>query len=640
VSRKHNSLERWTVRQSADLYSINDWSAGFFDISKEGEVLLRSGKGKDAATVSLMDILSGIKERGLELPALLRISNILDSRITELHESFNKAIRDLGYQGSYRGVYPIKVNQQQHVIEEITTFGRKYHHGLEAGSKAELIAALSYMQDPEALLICNGYKDEEFVDIALMAIRIGIRCVLVIEAPGELPLIIERAEAMGVEPAIGVRAKLSARAGGHWSESGGDRSVFGLNTSQIIDVVDELKKRDRLDWLQLLHFHLGSQIPNIRDIRSGVLEACRVYCGLIREGAKMGLLDLGGGLAVDYDGSQTNFTSSSNYSLQEYCSDIVETVMTTLDEAEIEHPAIVTESGRATVAYYSVLLFNILDVSRFETHPLPETLADDTPEQILNLMETARSMTPKNIHETLNDIIYYRDEVLQLFRHGMVTLRHRALAEQIFWHVVSNISRKARELRRIPEDMDNLDALLADTYYGNFSVFQSLPDVWAIDQLFPVMPIHRLNEQPTRRAILADITCDCDGKIDRFIDQHDVQNSLPLHELRAGEEYYLGVFLVGAYQETLGDLHNLMGDTHVVTVRITENGHVRYQNEIEGDSVADVLSYVEYDTKAMTERLRKLAEIAVQEGRITPRDRRLIMKMYENGLRGYTYFES
>ena len=636
---KKNTLERWTVEESAELYGIRDWSDGYFCISPEGEVLVCPERHSTKNAVSLMEVVSGIKERGMELPTLLRLGNILDSRIAQLHETFQGAISRLKYRGEYRGVYPIKVNQQQQVVQEVTSFGKKYNHGLEAGSKAELIAAISYMQAPGAYLICNGYKDEEFIDIGLQAVRMGIQCVFVIESPCELNLILNRSAVLGVEPILGVRIKLSSRASGHWTESGGDRSMFGLTTTQLIDVVDTLRAQGKQHLLKLLHYHLGSQIPNIRDIRAGVLEACRVYCGLVKEGAAMGILDLGGGLAVDYDGSHTNFTSSSNYSLDEYCTDIVETVMTTLDEEEIAHPTIITESGRATVAYYSILLFNILDVSRFETNPLPEKLPDETHEQIRNLMEAARSMNPKNVQECLNDAIFYRDEVRQLFKHGTVSLRDRAQAEQIFWNVVGNIARKAKEYNRIPDELEHLDAVLADTYYGNFSVFQSLPDVWAIDQLFPVMPIHRLNQKPTRQAILADITCDCDGKIDRFIDLHDVKHSLPLHELETDQEYYLGVFLVGAYQETLGDLHNLLGDTNVVTIRIGPSGTLNFTNEIEGDSVADVLSYVEYDTRAMSARVRQMAENAVQEGRITAKERREILKCYEDGLRGYTYFE-
>lgn len=636
---KIESLERWTVENSSDLYGIKNWGAGYFDISPDGNVVINPTGRKNGISLSLMEVISGSKDRGLGMPVLLRLENILDSQISLLHESFRKAIERTGYKNVYKGVYPIKVNQQEKVVEEITRFGAKYHHGLEAGSKAELIAAISMMKDPEACLICNGYKDEEFIDLGLYAIKMGIKCFFVVEMPSEIPLIIGRASKMNVKPNIGIRIKLSTKAGGQWTESGGDRSVFGLNMVQIVDAVDYLRKNNMLDCLKLLHYHIGSQIPNIRDIRSGVLEACRIYSGLVEEGAPMGYLDLGGGLAVDYDGSHTNFPSSSNYSLDEYCADIIETVMQALDSRDIAHPILITESGRATVAYYSVLIFNILDVSRFETLPLPEKMPEYTHELIYNLIEVMKSLNSKNLQECYHDAIFYRDEIRQRFKLGEITLRERALGETVFWNIVNNISREMKKLKYIPDEFENLDAALSDIYYGNFSVFQSLPDSWAIKHLFPIMPVHRLNEQPTRNAILADITCDCDGKIDHFIDLHDVRHYLPLHETKPDEEYYLGVFLVGAYQETLGDLHNLLGDTNVISVRINENGKYEFVRELEGDSVSDVLSYVEYDVKAMVERVREMAEKAIQNNLITAQERREIMDTYEAGMRGYTYFE-
>lgn len=632
-------MERWTSDRSRELYGIRNWGAGYFDISDAGEVqVLPQGKKRGPA-VSLMDIVSGLEERGMNMPVLLRIENILDSRIKLLHEAFAKAIKEAEYQNVYRGVYPIKVNQQEQVVEEIARYGSLYHHGLEAGSKAELIAAISFMKDPEAYIICNGYKDEEFVDLGLLALKMGIRCVFVIESMLELPVILARAEALKVRPILGVRMKLASRAGGRWTESGGDQSVFGLNTAQVIEVVDTLREKEMLDCLQLLHYHLGSQIPNIRDIRAAVTEAARIYTGLVQEGAAMGVLDLGGGLAVDYDGSHTNFAASRNYSVNEYAADIVEVVKKTLDEAEIAHPVIVTESGRATVAYYSVLLFNILDVSKFESHPPPEKLPEDAPEYLQNMFAIPQGLTTKNVQEGYNDAIYYRDEIRQLFKHGNISLRDRALGEQMFWHIMMRVRGLIRQMKYVPDEFEGLDKKLADIYYGNFSVFQSLPDAWAIDQLFPIMPIHRLSETPNRQGIIADITCDCDGKIDRFIDLHDVADTLALHELREDEEYYMGVFLVGAYQETLGDLHNLLGDTNVVSVRIDDDGAIHYEREIEGDSVEDVLSYVEYQPKSIIHRIRSLAETAVKQGRISAKERRDVMAAYENGLRGYTYFE-
>jgi arginine decarboxylase len=636
---KEPSFERWNSGKSAELYGIRNWGAEFFQISEKGEVLVYPRGRDDNVSLSLVELAQGLRARGMDLPVLLRFGDILDSRIARLNDSFNKAIKQCNYQGDYRGVFPIKVNQQEQVIEEITKFGQAYHHGLEAGSKAELMIALTYMHDPEAYIVCNGYKDQEFIDLALYGIKMGLKVVLVVEMPAELALIIERAAMHKVRPLMGIRARLSTKAGGHWNESGGDRSVFGLNTSQIIDVVDTLRNQEMLDCLVMMHYHLGSQIPNIRDIRKGLTEACRYYINLVNEGAQMGILDIGGGLAVDYDGSRTNFSSSSNYGVMEYCIDVIETIQKICDEAEIPHPTIISESGRATVAYYSVLLFNILDVSKFHSHGIPSKLPKDVSEHVRNLMEANKAITPKNFQECYHDALHYRDDLREAFQHGQVSLRERALGEQIFWSIMNSISHQAADKKYVPDEIHGLEDALSDVYYANFSVFQSLPDAWAIDQLFPIMPLHRLNEMPTKKAILSDITCDCDGKIDKFIDLHDVKHSLPVHEIKEGQDYLMGAFLVGAYQETLGDLHNLMGDTNVVSIRVSDSGDVVFTKEIDGDTVADVLSYVEYDIKEMQERFRNLAERAVTEGRIQPSDRKRIMEAYRQGMLGYTYFE-
>lgn len=618
------------------MYGINNWGADYFSVSASGEVMVHPhGNG---VGVSLRNIADGLIDRGLDMPVLLRFPDILDSRIKLLHEGFGRAITDFEYRGNYRGVYPIKVNQQQQVLEEIAEFGAHYHHGFEAGSKAELIAAISFLQDTEAYLVCNGYKDTEFVDLGLLARKLGSQCVFVVESPSELELIIERSKVLGIRPSIGVRLKLSTQATGHWNHSGGERSVFGLNPSQVCDLVDRLREVEMLDCFHLLHYHVGSQIPNIRDIREAVVEACRVYAGLVEEGAPMGILDLGGGLAVDYDGSHADTATSRNYTLDEYCAALIENIVSTLNEKGIKHPNIITESGRATVAYYSVLLFNILDESRFELPELPKTLDDDAHELLQNLMEVANVLDVNNIQECFHDACYYRDEIHQRFKRGAMSLRERAFSGEIYWHIITRIAGLTKTMEYVPEELQKLPAALADIYYGNFSLFQSLPDVWAIDQLFPIMPIHRLNEKPTRQVVLADITCDCDGKIDHFVGEHTTRDTLPLHDL-TDEEYCLGVFLVGAYQETLGDLHNLLGDTNVATVEVGRDGHLRYTRELEGDSVADVLSYVEYDTKLLIRRIRKRAEEAVRTETIAATDRRRIMEAFENGLRGYTYFE-
>ena len=632
-------LGRWKKEKSEELYGIKNWGGGYFSISDDGEVQINANKSADKSSVSLMEIAAGIKERGLDMPVLLRIENLLDAQITYLNESFRSAMNTLSYQGVYQGVYPIKVNQQQEVVREVARFGQRYHHGLEVGSKPELIAALSELKDKEACLICNGYKDEEFIDLGLYANKMGYQCFFVIEIPGELDLILERANVLNIQPNIGVRIKLSAKAGGHWTDSGGDQSIFGLNMNQVIEIVDQLKEKNMLNSLKLMHYHLGSQIPNIRDIRSAVQEASRVYSELVKEGAPMGYLDLGGGLAVDYDGSNTNFTHSRNYSVEEYCMDIVEAVMTVMDNAKIPHPTIITESGRALVAYYSVLLFNVLDVASYQEYDIPEILDESVPEQIRNLHEVNKVLKTKNLQECYNDALYYRDIIRDMFNHGRLGLRERAFAEKIFWNIIQRIAKDKAKLKYIPQELEDIDSAIADIYYCNFSVFQSIPDSWAIDQLFPIMPIHRLLEIPKRNAVVADITCDCDGNIDSFIDMHDVKKTLPLHDLDPNEDYFLGVFLVGAYQETLGDLHNLFGDTNVVSIRLNKEGGYEFVSEIEGDTVEDVLTYVEYDAKEMRRNFRQSAEEAVRDGLITAADRRDIVSSYENGLRGYTYYE-
>ena len=629
----------WSPQQSAELYGVESWGHGFFGVNRKGHVTVKLEDDQACKEVSLHDIIDGLHDRGTRVPVLLRFRDLLHSRITEINESFRKAIKDSGYRGEYRGVYPIKVNQQRQVIEEIAEFGKKYHYGLEAGSKPELIAALAHMNDPEAFIICNGYKDEEFIDLALHSQKMGLKIMLVLEMPSELELILERSRKIGVLPNLGVRVRLSTRGSGHWQESAGDKSVFGLNAAQVIQVVDHLKATGYLACLKMLHYHQGSQIPNIAAIREGATEAVRMYCDLVKEGAPMGVLDIGGGMAVDYDGSHTNFHSSCNYSVAEYCTDIVEVVSQICDKAGVTHPCLVSESGRAVVSYYSVLVFNILDVTSAQTSDEAPPVPKNAPQNLLNLIDANKTLSKKNLQECFNDAVYYRDQVRAQFFYGNATLRERGLAEAWFWHILTRISNLIAQLDDIPEDLRELSSTLVDFYYGNFSLFQSLPDSWAIDQLFPVMPIHRLDEKPRQRAVLADITCDCDGKIDRFIDKEDVAKILPLHEIRPDEPYYVAVFLVGAYQETLGDLHNLLGDTNVVGVHL-EKGKPVYTHEVEGDTVADVLSYVEYDPKELVSRFRSFAEKAVNDGRISPKERREILDLYREGLAGYTYFES
>lgn len=629
----------WSIEQSASLYGINDWGAGYFGLSDNGEMTAIATQNGQPVKLSLMDIVAGLEQRGHAMPVLLRIENLLDERITLLNKSFAAAINEFDYQGEYRGVFPIKVNQQCHVIEEITKFGGQYHHGLEAGSKAELIIAMSHLRDSEACIICNGYKDAEFVELGLYARKLGLKCFFVIETPSELSIILEQSRRLGVEPLIGVRVKLAAEVEGHWFGDGGDRSLFGLSITQLMDVVDQLRDADMLHCLELMHYHIGSQIPNIRNIRDGLQEACRYYVDLVKEGAPLGYIDLGGGLAVDYTGARTNETHSKNYSIEEYCVDIVETITESLNSSGTPHPTIITESGRATVAYSSVLLFNILDVSHFKPRPLPDQLPEQSNDFLHNLWAVLKSLSEDSVQECFNDAAHYREEVRRMFRQDQLQLRELALAEDMYLEILQRTRELLPSLKRVPPELQNLDEALADIYYGNFSLFQSLPDAWAIDQIFPVMPIHRLDERPVNKAVIGDLTCDSDGKLDLFSNADGDIRTLPLHDLRPGEEYYLGVFLVGAYQETLGDLHNLFGDTHVASVRIDDDGQFEFVEEIQGDTIGDVLSYVEYNPKELYEQLRITAEASVKSGRITAVERRQMLQTFTNSLNGYTYFE-
>lgn len=618
----------WSVEDSATLYNVADWGKGYFSVNGAGQLQIAPPNVPGQPNVALTDIIAGIKDRGMDLPVVLRIENLIDLQISRLNDSFAQAIDELGYQSPYRGVFPIKVNQQSQVIEEIARFGARYNHGLEAGSKAELMIAMATLTESGSYIICNGYKDAEFIDLGLRARQLGFQCFFVVETPTELNLILERAEALQVEPLIGFRAKLSTQVEGHWSEDSGDRSLFGLNANQIVAMIDTLKAAGHLDWLRLLHFHLGSQIPNIRDIRTGVMEAVRFYNQLVAEGAAMGYLDLGGGLAVNYEGGDTN------YDLPEYCHDVVASVIEALDEG-IEHPILISESGRATVAESSILLFNTLDVTTFEPGPIP-TIGEDDHELLQKLADVAGDVQLANAQQCFNDAIYYRDELREFFRLGQATLRERAAGESLTLLVMQTVKSLLPQMRRIPKELEALHEDLADIYYANFSVFQSLPDTWAMDQIFPVMPIHRLDEEPKREAVIADLTCDCDGKIDLFVGGH---KTLPVHGLREGEDYVFGVFMVGAYQETLGDLHNLFGDTNVVSVRIESDGNFEFVRELQGDSVADVLSYVEYTPAWLSEHFRQTAERAVRNKLIKPAQRREILEQFRESLRGYTYYE-
>ena len=628
--------EAWTVTDSTELYEIERWGKGYFSADANGHVLVHPTKDPNRS-IDLKQLVDRLEVRGIAAPVLLRFRDILQHRLRDIFDSFQTAIAQHQYNGRYICVYPIKVNQQRQVVEEVLNLGRPFQFGLEAGSKPELLAVAAIASN-DTPIICNGFKDAEFIETAMMAQKIGRFIIPVVEKYTELGLILEYAEKVGVRPMIGMRVKLAARGGGRWQSSGGYRSKFGLTVAEILRGLEELKARGMQDCLKLLHFHLGSQIPNIRIVKGALNEAARVYVELVRAGAGLQYMDVGGGLGVDYDGSQTNFESSMNYTLEEYANDVVFHVQQVCDEAGVAHPNIISESGRAVVAYHSLLVFNVLGVSGFGEEQVPTSPSDEMEQPLVDLIETYRAVTARNALESYHDAQQSLDMALSLFSGGYLPLEQRCLAENLYWAICIKLRRLAQAMEEVPEDLQSLDEMLSDTYFCNFSLFQSIPDSWAIKQLFPVLPIHRLNERPARMAVLGDITCDSDGKIDQFIDRRDVKRTLPLHAFN-GDPYYLGVFLVGAYQEILGDLHNLFGDTHAVHVSLDDAGNVVLDEVIKGDTVREVLRYVEFDAGTLLNKLRTDVETAVREGRLSDKESGRLLQFYEAGLEGYTYLE-
>lgn len=635
------AANRWTIEKARELYGVRDWGQGYFSLNDSGNVVVHPTRDPKVQ-LDLKVLVDELRQRGLDPPLLIRFTDILRHRLADLHRVFAEAIREQEYHGTYACVYPIKVNQQRHVVEEILDFGRPLGFGLEAGSKPELLAVLALVDDDQTPIVCNGFKDSEFIEAVILAKKIGKNVIPIVEKFSELHLIAEHAKRHNVRPRIGIRVKLAARGAGRWEQSGGTRSKFGLFISEVIDAVEYLRQHEMLDCFQLLHFHLGSQINNIQNIKSGLIELARVYVELKLAGANLNYIDVGGGLGVDYDGSKTNFESSINYTLEEYANDVVFHIKQVCDQSGIEHPTILSESGRAMVAYHSVLVFNVLGWSGFERFEIPEKLAraqrKGMPKPVLNLFDSYYEITKKNYAECYHDALLARDETLNLFNLGYCTLEQRGVAERLFFGLCAKVLRIIRELDDVPQEFEGLEALLSDTYFCNFSIFQSMPDSWAIDQLFPIMPIHKLDEEPTCRGILADITCDSDGKVDHFIAKRDVRSVLELHPY-TGDDYLLAAFMVGAYQEILGDLHNLFGDTNAVHISVDENGQFSVDEVIKGNTVREVLDYVQYSADELLRNMRKQVERAVRGNRLTIEESRLLLKFYEWGLEGYTYLE-
>ncbi|WP_017319376.1 biosynthetic arginine decarboxylase [Mastigocladopsis repens] len=627
----------WKIEDSEELYRIEGWGQPYFSINAAGHITV-SPRGDRGGSLDLYELVNALKLRNLGLPMLIRFSDILEDRIERLNACFAKAIARYNYPGVYRGVFPVKCNQQRHLIEDLVRFGKPHQFGLEAGSKPELMIALALLDTPGALLICNGYKDREYIETAMLAQRLGQKPIIVLEQIEEVDLVIEVSRQLGIDPIVGMRAKLSTQGMGRWGTSSGDRAKFGLTIPEIIQAVDKLREANLLSSLQLLHFHIGSQISAINVIKDAIQEASHIYVELAALGANMKYIDVGGGLGVDYDGSQTNFYASKNYNMQNYANDIVAELKDSCAERNIPVPTLISESGRAIASHQSVLIFDVLSTSVVPLDP-PEPPREGEPPIITYLWETYQSVNEENYQEFYHDATQFKEEAISRFNLGILSLTERAKAERLYWACCQKILEITRKQEYVPDELEDLEKIMASIYYVNLSVFQSAPDCWAIDQLFPIMPIHRLDEEPTRRGILADLTCDSDGKIDRFIDLRDVKSVLELHSLKSGEPYYLGMFLNGAYQEIMGNLHNLFGDTNAVHIQLTPKGY-QIEHVVKGDTMSEVVSYVQYDSEDMVERIRQRCEYALEENRITLAESQRLMQTYEQSLRRYTYLNS
>jgi arginine decarboxylase len=612
------------------------WGKGYFTVGENGNLSVHPSK-EAHRKIDLKKLIDELVLRGIHPPILIRFGEILQHRMAEIHQAFVNAIAEHNYQNKYVCVFPIKVNQQRQVVEEVYTYGKPFGFGLEAGSKPELLAVLGVAEN-DTPIVCNGFKDDEYIEMVMLARKIGRNITPIVEKYTELDLIVKYAQKIGVRPTIGIRIKLASRGSGRWKSSGGYRSKFGLTVSEALRAVEHLKTLGMEDCLTLLHFHLGSQITNIRQIKAAVTEAARCYAGMKKAGAGLQIMDVGGGLGIDYDGSQTDFESSVNYTLTEYAADVVYNIQNVCEEAEIPHPIIMTESGRAIAAYHSVLLFNVLGVSGFGGEETPSQLSEDAEQPLIDLFETHKALSQRNVLESFHDAQQSLDSALNLFSLGYMSLEQRAQCESLYWAIGRKMQRLLANMDEVPEELENLDAMLSDTYFCNFSLFQSMPDSWAVKQLFPLMPIHRLGERPTNNAILGDISCDSDGKIDMFIDRRDVKKFLPLHGFN-GEPYYLGAFLVGAYQEILGDLHNLFGDTHAVHVSLSDTNETVLDTVIRGDTVREVLDYVQFSSKDLQEKFRRDVEMALRQGKIGYEESGRLLRFYEDGMQGYTYLE-
>ena len=645
TAKKLSPGPSWNVEDSLELYQVRAWGKGYFGINADGHVIVCPDMKPERA-IDLYELVEGLRARDLTAPVVVRFSDIIAHRLKHLNDAFASAIAENDYQNRYAAVFPIKVNQQRTVVEEVYRCGKQFGFGLEVGSKPELLAVMAITEDaPDRLIICNGFKDDSYIEAVILATKLGRSIIPVVENFSELALILKHAEKYEVRPQIGVRVKLASEGAGRWRESAGEKSKFGLFITEILELFQTLKSRDMLDCLKLVHCHPGSQLQDIRRVKEAINELAHVYGELKALGAGLEYIDIGGGLGIDYDGSGTNFPSSMNYTLNEYASDVVYRIASVCNAREIPHPKIISESGRAIAAHHSVLIFNALGSSALDKFRVAGRVEqdysgnEDIPQPVQDLFDSYRSVSERRLVECYHDALQAREQALQMFNLGYLSLEFRGLAERLYWATCAKVRDICRKLDEVPEELEGLEAQLSDTYFCNFSVFQSLPDSWAIDQLFPIMPIHRLGERPTRNAVLADITCDSDGKIDRFVSVRDVQRTLVLHDLVEGQEYYLAAFLVGAYQETLGDLHNLFGDTHVVHIRLHDEGGWWIEEIVKGDTASEVLGYMQYHVEQLFPQLSRDCERAVREGRMSLAESQALRRFYESELNGYTYLE-
>lgn len=630
-------MRRWRIEDSSELYNINGWGLKYFSINEKGHVAVTPREGY--ASVDLKEIMDELQVRDITPPVLLRFPDILDNRIEKISRCFRLAAEEYNYQAQNFIIYPIKVNQMRPVVEEIVSHGKKFNIGLEAGSKPELHAVLATNIAENSLIICNGYKDENYVELALLAQKMGRRIFIVAEKLNELKLIASLAKKIGITPNVGIRIKLSSSGSGKWEESGGDQSKFGLNSSELLEALDFLQRNKMTDSLRLIHFHIGSQITKIRRIKNALREASQFYVQLSKMGFNIDFIDIGGGLGVDYDGTRSSSSESSmNYSIQEYVNDSVSSIVDACEKNDLKQPNIITESGRSLTAHHSVLIFDVLETTSLPIWKDNEEISDDDHELTRELYDIWDKLNQPRVFESWHDALQIREEALDLFSLGLLDLTTRAKIEKLFWSIAREVGEIASSLKHAPEEFRKIAKMIPDKYFCNFSLFQSLPDSWAIDQIFPIMPISRLDEKPTRTATLQDMTCDSDGKIANFISSGGVSNSLPVHTLKNGEPYYLGVFLVGAYQEILGDMHNLFGDTNAVHISVYKDHH-EIDQIIDGETVAEVLDYVQFNPKRLVRNVETWVTSSMKAGRISPEEGREFLSNYRSGLYGYTYLE-